>query len=48
MARIFTCAPGIAKIMLGKDWDDTGLPECFKFSEERLTRLSTKTVQSVW
>ncbi|KAE8164539.1 FAD dependent oxidoreductase [Aspergillus tamarii] len=48
MARIFTCAPGVTKIMLGKGWDDTGLPECFRFSEERLSRLSTKTVQSVW
>ncbi|PIG83456.1 hypothetical protein AARAC_010090 [Aspergillus arachidicola] len=48
MARIFTCAPGIAKIMLGNSWDETGLPECFRFSEDRLSRLSTKTVQSVW
>ncbi|KAB8259697.1 FAD dependent oxidoreductase [Aspergillus pseudonomiae] len=48
MARIFTCAPGIAKIMLGKEWDDTGLPECFRFSEERLSKLSTKAVPSVW
>ncbi|KAF7590335.1 hypothetical protein BBP40_002985 [Aspergillus hancockii] len=48
MARIFTCAPGIVNIVLGREWNDTGLPECFKFSEERLSSLSAKIVPSVW
>ncbi|TVY56156.1 putative oxidoreductase OrdL [Lachnellula suecica] len=29
MARIFTCAPGLVKLILGEDWSATGLPECF-------------------
>ncbi|KAE8153621.1 FAD dependent oxidoreductase [Aspergillus avenaceus] len=48
MARIFTCAPGVAKIVLGKGWCDTGLPECFQSSEDRLARLSVDGVASVW
>lgn len=40
MARIFTCAPGVAKLVLGGQWSDTGLPECFQISKERLNRLS--------
>ncbi|KAJ5894762.1 hypothetical protein N7495_006453 [Penicillium taxi] len=48
MARIFTCAPGVVKLALGKLWDDTGLPECFRFSQERLERLSSGNLPSVW
>ncbi|KAH9897488.1 FAD dependent oxidoreductase [Xylariomycetidae sp. FL2044] len=39
MARIFTCAPGLAKLVLGGTWADTGLPECFEMTEKRLERL---------
>jgi hypothetical protein len=48
MARIFTCAPGVAKLVLGKTWDETGLPECFQFSEKRLSRLSGGDLPSIW
>ncbi|OOQ88527.1 hypothetical protein PEBR_12522 [Penicillium brasilianum] len=48
MARIFTCAPGIAKIVLGQAWSDTRLPECFQFSHERLTRLANENLPSIW
>lgn len=48
MARIFTCAPGVAKIALGRGWSETGLPECFKFSHERLSRLSNGNLPSIW
>lgn len=48
MARIFTCAPGIVKLVLGKQWEETGLPECFQISTERLGRLSSQAVPSVW
>ncbi|KAI9929643.1 hypothetical protein ASPWEDRAFT_41138 [Aspergillus wentii DTO 134E9] len=48
MARIFTSAPGIAKIVLGKEWTETGLPECFQMSEKRLARLAGESVPSVW
>lgn len=42
MARIFTCAPGVAKLVLGESWSATRLPECFEMTEERLQRM-TKT-----
>ncbi|KAJ5295764.1 hypothetical protein N7508_010585 [Penicillium antarcticum] len=48
MARIFTCAPGVAKLILGKPWDETGLPECFQFTEKRLSRLSGGDLPSIW
>ncbi|CAH0057810.1 unnamed protein product [Clonostachys solani] len=38
MARIFLCAPGLVKLMLGKPWSETGLPECFQYSTERVDR----------
>lgn len=48
MARVFTCAPGVAKLVLGGDWSETGLPECFEFNQERLARLSQKHLPSIW
>ncbi|KAJ5783112.1 FAD dependent oxidoreductase [Penicillium paradoxum] len=48
MARIFTCAPAVAQLALGKAWEETGLPECFQFSEERLSRLSSGELPSIW
>lgn len=38
MARIFTCAPGVVKLVLGGTWDDTKLPESFRYSRDRLTK----------
>ncbi|KAK2803237.1 hypothetical protein FQN50_007104 [Emmonsiellopsis sp. PD_5] len=40
MARIFTCAPGVVKLILGKEWRETGLPECFQITKERLAKLA--------
>jgi len=49
MARIFTCAPGLVKIMLGGTWDETGLPECFQYSADRLSKAAQKSSKgSVW
>lgn len=48
MARIFTCAPGVARLMCQRSWEDTGLPECFQFSPERLARLSKGNLPSIW
>ncbi|EXJ89830.1 hypothetical protein A1O3_02897 [Capronia epimyces CBS 606.96] len=51
MARIFTCAPGIVKLILGGQWSETGLPECFQMSESRLAglgRQETEPVDQVW
>ncbi|EJD51150.1 FAD dependent oxidoreductase [Auricularia subglabra TFB-10046 SS5] len=39
MARIWTAAPGIAMLMNGAPWEDTGLPECFNLTPERLARV---------
>ncbi|KAL1701979.1 FAD dependent oxidoreductase [Schizophyllum commune] len=41
MARIFGCAPGLAKLALGGAWEDTRMPEVFQISEERLQRLAS-------
>lgn len=48
MARIFTCAPGVAKLVLGGKWCETGLPDCFQINKDRMVRLSSKAVPSVW
>lgn len=39
MARIFTCAPGLVKLIMGDEWSATGLPECFEMTEDRLDKL---------
>ncbi|PVH74127.1 DAO-domain-containing protein [Cadophora sp. DSE1049] len=39
MARIFTAAPALVKLMNGKQWEDTHLPEVFEISPTRIARL---------
>lgn len=48
MARIFTCAPGVAKLILGGAWADTGLPECFETTQARLEKLQKGVAGSVF
>ncbi|WVW79257.1 hypothetical protein I302_101224 [Kwoniella bestiolae CBS 10118] len=36
MARIFTCSKGLAQMVQGSTWSETGLPECYQVTEERL------------
>lgn len=36
MSRIMTCALGVAKLLRGGTWQDTGLPDCFQPTSERL------------
>ena len=48
MARIWTCAPRLVKLMKGEPWSATGPPECFEFSNERLERSAKQGLQSVW
>lgn len=48
MARIWTCSPGVVKLMLGEEWASTGLPECFQYSTARLERAAKQKVKSVW
>ena len=38
MARIMTCARGVAKLLSGGTWEDTGLPECFQPTSERMIK----------
>ncbi|KAJ7613167.1 FAD dependent oxidoreductase [Roridomyces roridus] len=38
MARIMTCAKGVAQIIQGESWASTGLPECFQPTHERLAK----------
>ncbi|KZV92675.1 FAD dependent oxidoreductase [Exidia glandulosa HHB12029] len=38
MSRIWTGAPAVATLMSGGSWADTGLPECFELTAERLAR----------
>jgi hypothetical protein len=39
MARIFTAAPGLVKLMSGESWDETGLPEVYQVTAERMGKL---------
>ncbi|KAL3482219.1 FAD dependent oxidoreductase [Aspergillus californicus] len=39
MARIFTAAPGLVKLMGGASWADTQLPEVFQITPSRIERL---------
>lgn len=48
MARIFNCAPGVVKIIQGAKWQETGLPECFDVSEQRLQKLAKGSVESIF
>ncbi|KAK9779682.1 putative FAD dependent oxidoreductase [Seiridium cardinale] len=48
MARIFTCVPGVVKLILGAGWNETGLPECFELTEERLQKLQKGVSGSVF
>jgi hypothetical protein len=39
MARIFTAAPGLVRLMNGEAWEDIGLPDVYQMTAERLERL---------
>jgi hypothetical protein len=39
MARIFTAAPGLVKLMNGESWSATGLPEVYQMTPKRLGNL---------
>ncbi|ORY11139.1 FAD dependent oxidoreductase-domain-containing protein [Clohesyomyces aquaticus] len=39
MARIFTAAPGLVKLMNGETWSATGLPDVYKMTPERLQNI---------
>lgn len=39
MARIFTAAPGLVRLMAGEPWETIGLPDVYRITQERLHRL---------
>ncbi|KAJ4303519.1 hypothetical protein N0V90_002415 [Kalmusia sp. IMI 367209] len=43
MARIFTAAPGLVKLMNGESWASTQLPEVFEITRSRLERIRQRT-----
>lgn len=47
MARTFTAAPGLVKLMSGKSWDATGLPDVYQITASRLERLKSASVSKV-
>lgn len=47
MARTTLCSKGLAVLMAGKPYSETGLPECFEPSYARY-RESDKSVYMMW
>ena len=47
MARTFTAAPGLVKLMSGKSWESTGLPDVYQMTMERLDKLRNASVVKV-
>ncbi|KAJ3889528.1 FAD dependent oxidoreductase [Lentinula edodes] len=43
MARIASCAKGLATLMSGGSWLDTGLPRCFQPTKERMRNKKMET-----
>jgi glycine/D-amino acid oxidase-like deaminating enzyme len=43
MARIFTAAPALVKVMQGDSFASTGLPDVYEMTSERLERLRSAT-----
>jgi len=41
MARIFTAAPGLVKLMNGKPWAETALPDVYSLTPDRLLHLQS-------
>lgn len=44
MARIFTAAPALVKLMSGESWDAIGLPNVYQISARRLENLKSTSV----
>lgn len=42
MARIFTAAPGLVKLMNGASWAETKLPDVYQITPARIDRLKQK------
>ena len=46
MARIFTAAPGLVRLMNGESWSATGLPEVYQMTPQRLEKLKNLDVDA--
>ncbi|KAH8429253.1 NAD(P)/FAD-dependent oxidoreductase [Aspergillus melleus] len=46
MAGIFTCAPGLVKLVNGQSWEETGLPECFQYRKARIDKYTRSNIKS--
>lgn len=47
MARTFTAAPGLVKLMDGASWEEVGLPDPYQLTSERLERLRKLSKEEV-
>ncbi|KAI3391130.1 hypothetical protein diail_7915, partial [Diaporthe ilicicola] len=47
MARTFTAAPGLVKLMNGVSWEETGLPDPYRITAERLARLRDSSQEDI-
>lgn len=47
MARIFTAAPGLVRLMNGETWGETQLPDVFQLTPQRVERLRTTVEKSM-
>lgn len=43
MARIFTAAPGLVKLMAGQSWANTHLPDVYEITVSRIERLKSNS-----
>ncbi|CAO2658539.1 Nn.00g062620.m01.CDS01 [Neocucurbitaria sp. VM-36] len=46
MARIFTAAPGLVKLINGESWSATGLPDVYQMTPQRLEKLKNLEVDA--
>lgn len=44
MARTFTAAPGLVKLMDGKAWADTRLPDVYQITPARVEKLKQRSL----
>ena len=43
MAHAFTVALAMVKLMAGRPWADTGLPDVFQMTQQRMNKLLNRT-----
>ncbi|KAJ4394471.1 hypothetical protein N0V93_003689 [Gnomoniopsis smithogilvyi] len=48
MARIFTCAPALVKLIHGAPWEEIGIPKSFDSTQARLDKLAKGAMETVF